>query len=103
MTLGKSFVPYSPTRIMYQVAVVFVGLFVMGLLWYGLISCIIPLSTGISSNMEQFENSTTYSSYELANTFMLNLWLFLLVIVSIGLLYWSWLYGQRAHAERGYQ
>jgi len=95
--------PQLPVKIMYQVAVVFVGLFVMALLWYGLINCILPLSTGIATNMEQFENMTSYPNFELANTFMLNLWLFLLVIVGIALLYWSWLYGQRAHVERGYR
>jgi len=88
---------------MYQLAVVFVGLFIMAFLWYALYSCIAPLSAAITSTMTEYENMTSYPSYGLANTFMTNLWLLLVAIFAIGLLYWTWLYGQRKNVESGYR
>lgn len=101
--IGKSYVPYTPVRVMYQVAVVLVGLFLMAFLWYALYSCINPLRLATVANMEQFENMTSYPSYTLADTFMANLWLFFVAIAGVGLLYWSWIYGQRKNAESGYR
>jgi len=80
---------------MYQYAVVFVGLFILAGLWYALYSVIVPLRGAIGSTMEQFENMTSYPSFVLADAFMANIWYFLLAIIGIGLLYWSWVYGQR--------
>ena len=91
---GKYYVPYGPVRIMYQVAVVFVGLFIMAFLWYALYSCIAPLRAATVSSMEQFENMTSYANFGLADAFMNNLWLFFMAIVGMGLLYWSWVYAQ---------
>lgn len=86
----------QPTRILYVVSVVIVGLFLMGFLWTVIYAVIAPVHAGISASMAQYDvENSTYASFEFAVAFMFNLFTFLLVIFVLGLLYWVWLYSQR--------
>ena len=62
---------------------------------------ITQVQAAIASTMEAYNNDPTYASYELADTFMGNLWTYLLVIMVLGLLYWAWIYSQRKSVEYG--
>jgi len=68
----------------------------MAFLWLTLFSAISPLRTGILASMTKYDvANTTYASFELADTFMSNLWIYFLVVVVFGLLYWVLIYSQR--------
>jgi len=83
-------------RVLYVYAVVLVTLFVMAFLWLVLYAVVVPLQAGINSIMAQYDvANSSYQSYELANTFMTNLWAYLLVLVVLGLAYWIYIYSQR--------
>ena len=88
--------PYRPFRILYQTAVVLVTLFLMAFLWFALYVAIHAVRTGVMATMNQYDvTNSTYPNFVLADTFMSNLWNFFLVIVVLGLLYWSYIYAQR--------
>lgn len=62
------------------------------------------MRAGILSHMTQYDTAnSTYSTFELADTFMSNLWLYLLVIAIFGLLYWVFIYSQRKGQTVMYQ
>lgn len=85
-----------PTRILYVAAVVIVSLFIMGFLWFFLYAVITPVQTAVASNMVQYDiANTTYTNYELADTFMTNLWQYFLVIFVLAIAYWVYIYSQR--------
>ena len=85
----------KPTRILYVYAVILVTLFVIGLLWLVLYSVVVPFQAAIGSSMSQYDvANSSYSAFELADTFMSNLWVYLLVLVVIGLSYWIYIYTQ---------
>jgi len=90
------FPQYKPVRVLYVSAVVLVSLFIMAFLWFGLYSVMDGINTAAVASITQYDTeNSTYSQFTLANTFMTNLWLFFLVIVVFGLLYWVWIYSQR--------
>jgi len=95
--------PYpKPTNILYTVGVLIVGLFVLALIWFGIYSVYVPLSSAITTSLSPYDiANTTYQSYELADVFMDNVFTYILVIAGIGLLYWAFLHEQRGSA--GYQ
>lgn len=85
-----------PFRVLYILSVVLVTLFVMAFIWFGLYAVMNPVRAGILSTMSQYDvENSTYQSFELADTFMSNLWTYILVIVVFALLYWVWVYSQR--------
>lgn len=86
----------QPTRILYVASVVLATLFIMGFLWFCLYACMSQIQTAVASSMSQYDiANTTYTNYELADTFMTNLWAYMLVIVVIGLSYWVYIYSSR--------
>ena len=95
---------FYPTQILYVSSVVIVTLFVMAFLWLALFSAISPLRTSIAANMAQYDvENTTYASFELAEAFMNNVWIYFLVVVVFGLLYWCFIYSQRKNDFKGKQ
>ena len=89
--------PYpKPARILYTFSVIIVALFVMGFLFTVLYAVIVPLRAAITSTMSQYDvANSTYTNFELADVFMNNLWVYLLVFVVLVLLYWVYHYSQR--------
>lgn len=88
--------PYRPFRVLYVSAVILVTLFLMAFLWFGLYAVIHSLRAGIVASMTQYDvENSTYPNFVLADTFMINLWGFFLVIVVMALLYWVYIYSQR--------
>jgi hypothetical protein len=68
----------------------------MAFIWFGLYAALSPLRTAIQGVMSQYNvNNSTYPSFELADTFMANLWTYLLMLFCFGLLFWVWIYSQR--------
>lgn len=90
-------IPVFPQiRVLYVSAVVIVSLFIMAFLWFGLYSVMEGVSTAAVASITQYDvENSTYSQFTLANTFMTNIWQFLLVVIAFGLLYWVWIYSQR--------
>ena len=89
-----------PFRALYISAVIIVSLFVMAFLWFGLYAVIQQVGTAVASSMTKYDvANSTYTNFTLANTFITNVWLYFLVILMFGLLYWVWIYSQRYHAE----
>jgi len=90
------FPPYRPFRVLYITSVVLVTLFIMAFLWFGLYAAINSVRTGVLATMDQYDvSNSTHPNFVLADTFMSNLWVFFLVIVVLGLLYWVYLTAQR--------
>lgn len=86
----------QPTRILYVASVVIATLFIMGFLWFCLYACMSQIQSAVASSMSQYDvANTTYANFELADTFMTNLWSYLLVIVMLGLGYWVYIYSSR--------
>lgn len=84
------------TRILYTFAVVIVTLFVMAFIWFIMYAVVMPTRAAILTNMAQYDTAnSTYSSFELADAFVNNLWAFFLVILVFGVLYWVYIYSQR--------
>jgi len=68
----------------------------MGFLWAVLYGVFVPLQAGIASAMSPYDvANSSYQSYQLADTFMTNLWSYLLVFVVFILAYWVYIYSQR--------
>jgi len=59
------------------------------------------IQSAVATAMSGYSGDATYASYELADTFMMNFWTYLLVIAFVGLLYWAWIYSQRKSAQYG--
>lgn len=87
--------PLFPINAIYAWAVSLVFLFVMVFLWFICYAVIMPIRAGVTSNMVQFENMTSYASWPLADLFMANVWIYFLVISSIAVLLWVFHYTQR--------
>lgn len=86
----------QPTRIIYVFGVLIVSLFIMGFLWFIMYAVITPIQASIATSMSPYDvANSTYANYELADTFMTNLWAYMLVFVVFILLYWVYLYSQR--------
>lgn len=83
------------TRQLYIYGVIVVTLFVMAFVWFICFAVITPVRTGITAQMTQYNSTNTYGNFELADTFMSNLWAYILVITVLGLLYWVYHYSQR--------
>lgn len=79
--------------VLYIYALILVGLFVMGFLWFITWASITNVRTAI--NISQYQNDTTYQALQLADTFMNNFWTYFLVIFFFGLLYYVLIYAQR--------
>jgi len=76
-----------PHRVLYVYAVVLTALFIMGFLWFALWSGVTTIRSAIATSMNQYDvANTTYQTYELADTFVNNMWTYLLVIVVFGIL-----------------
>ena len=87
------------TRILYVVSVIIVFLFVMGFLWLIMYAVVTPIQAGIAAAMTPYDvANSTYDSFELADTFLTNLWQYFLMIAAFGLAYWVWIYTQRREA-----
>ena len=92
-----------PARMLYQTGVVLLFLVVIGLLYVVAWAVISPIQSGIASAMAQFDvTNSTHANYELADAFMVNLWIYLLVICCLALLYWVYIYGQRRYGTGGF-
>ena len=85
-----------PYNILYTFAVILTALFILGFLWFALWSATSTIRGAIGSSMNQHDiANTTYQTYELADTFLNNLWTYMLVIIVFGLLAWVFIYSQR--------
>lgn len=89
----------TPVRAIYVYAVILVSLFIMGFLWVIFNAVVVPLQAGISTAMSPYNvANTSYQNYVLADTFMTNLWTYILVLFVLGLLLWVYHYSQRERA-----
>lgn len=87
----------KPVRVLYQMGVTIVFLFVLAFLWFLFYAVVTPLQTAIATSMTPFDvSNSTYPAYELANTFIENLWGYFLAVAIIGgLATWLYIYAQR--------
>jgi len=91
------------TRVLYVFSVIIVSLFIMAFLWFIMYGPIVAIRTGVVAAMTPYDvENSTYDSFELADTFVTNLWLYFLVIFVIGLAYWVWIYTQRRDVPGAY-
>jgi len=68
----------------------------MGFLWFALWAGVSAIRTAIATSMNQYDiANTTYSTYELADTFLNNMWAYFLVIFVFGILCYVFIYAQR--------
>ena len=81
---------------MYFVVVVMV-IVIAGLMWFFYASAIQATQEGIRENVasDKFASANNWNIFNLANTFMNNIWTFLLVFVVIGLGYYGYVEAQR--------
>jgi len=84
-----------PVRVLYVYGVIAVALILCVFLWFIGYYVFYNLQPAMGVFMHQFENSTSYSSYDLADTFMVNFWTYLPIIMFFGILYWAYIYSQR--------
>lgn len=83
----------------YQTGVIIVTLFIMGFLFVVQFAVVDPLRTAIATDMTKYDVvNSTYPNFVLADTFMYNIWLYLLVFVVMILAYWLYVYSQRKGA-----
>lgn len=93
----------QPTRIMYTAMVIAASLFILGFLWFCLYAAISLVQASTASVMSQYDiANTSYVNYELAETFIANIWTYLLMIAVLGLGYWVYIYSQRKGQRFGY-
>lgn len=86
----------GPIRVLFVYAVIMVALFLMAFIWLIGYAVIAPLRGAILQNMAQYDvANSSYQSFESADTFMNNLWIYLLVIVVFILLCWVYIYSQQ--------
>lgn len=92
-----------PTRQIYTYGVVLLGLFLFAFLWFIMWAVFDPVRASITSIMSQYDvANSTYQSFELADTFMNNLWLYMLVLATFILLIWVFHYSQRRNVPMVY-
>lgn len=95
-TLSLPTLKPQPTWILYVTAVVLACLFIMGFLWFCLYAVFTQIQTAVASTMSQYDiANTTYTSYELADTFITNIWVYFLAIFLLGISYWVYIYSSR--------
>jgi len=92
-----------PYHALYTFAVVFTTLFFMAFLWFALYQGVVAVRAATVSAMSQYSGQETYPTFQLADTFLSNLWYYFLVIMLFGLVLWVWVYSQKqALMERYY-
>lgn len=77
-----------------MIGVCFLGLFLFAFFWFVLYAGITQVGAAVTTMMQQYSGSTSYTAFEYASTFMVNLWKYLLAIAVIGLLLWAMIYSQ---------
>jgi divalent metal cation (Fe/Co/Zn/Cd) transporter len=87
--------PIRPIRALYIIGVFFVGIFLLGFIWFVLYYAWYGIQGAIAQHMTSYYTDSTYATFELAHQFMINLWQYMLVIVFFILLYWMYIYSQR--------
>lgn len=93
---------FRPVRVLYVYGVIVVALFLMAFIWFILWAGIVNVRGAVLSTMSQYDVADTpYPSFELADTFLNNLWTYFLVLVVVVLLYWALIYSQRKSAYYG--
>ena len=81
---------------MYFVVVIMV-LIIAGVMWFFYANAIQQVETAVNPNLgsDKFASPNNWNSFNLANTFINNLWAFLLVFVLLGLAYYGYIEAQR--------
>jgi len=93
------FVAPRPHRVLYVYAIILTALFITGFLWFALWSGVTSIRAAIATSMNQYDiANTTYQTFELADTFLNNMWTYFLVIFVFGILAYVFIYGQRKNA-----
>lgn len=91
--------PRFPVNAIYGWTVALVFLFVIAFLWFITYAVMDPIRTAIGTAMAPYDvPGSPYPAFELADTFMHNLWLYMLAISSFVLLLWIYHYAQRKEA-----
>ena len=85
-----------------MIGVCFLGLFLLAFFWFTLYAGITQVGAAVTANMQQYSGNTTYTAFEYASAFMVNLWKYLLAVAVIGLLLWAMIYSQRKNVEAIY-
>jgi len=88
---------------LYVTAVVLLMVFLGGFLVFVCYSAIDQIRSSIATQMSDYSALDSYPNYELANTFMVNLWKFMPVILLLGVGYWVYIYSQHKRAELVYE
>jgi hypothetical protein len=83
------------TGVMYVYAVFIISLLVLAFFWFAFYSAMLPIQTAISATMTPYANNSTSLTFDLANTFVMNVWVYFLAIAVIALVYWGITYSQR--------
>jgi hypothetical protein len=81
--------------VMYVYAVLIISVFVLAFFWFAFYAAMLPIQTAIGGAMTPYANNSTSLAYDLANTFVVNVWVFFLAIAVIALAYWGITYSQR--------
>ena len=85
-----------------MIGVCFLGLFLFAFFWFVLYAGISQVGAAVTTTMQQYSGTTSYSAFEYASAFMVNLWKYLLAVAVIGLLLWAMIYSQR-HGQMMYE
>ena len=77
--------------------VAIMALFIVGAMWFfyanGIQAVQEAFNEGLSS--EHFASAQNWNAFNLANTFVINIWMFFLVFLVIGLAYYGYIEAQR--------
>lgn len=87
--------PTPPTNAVYVIGVAIVGLFLFAFFWIVLYAGITQVGAAVTTMMQRYSGNTTYTAFEYASSFIVNLWKYLLGVAVLGLLLWALIYSQR--------
>lgn len=88
---------------LYVTAVVLLAVFLGGFIIFTCYTAIAQIRTSITAQMSGYSGMATYANFTWADTFMINLWTFLPVILLLGVAYWVYIYSQHKRAGLVYE
>ena len=77
--------------------VVIMALFIVGAMWFFYANAIQAVQEAFNADFasSNFATANNWSTFDLANTFTNNIWIFFLVFLVVGLMYYGYIEAQR--------
>lgn len=92
--------PFMPIRLLYALTIAIIFIIFLPFIIILFQIAITGVSNAISSQMTANSGvGEPYTAWGYANTFIVNIWYYMLAIALMGLAYWVWTYTQRKGVE----